>query len=72
MNGGYCTKPSPGWYATVDKQTGEIGDKVREKETLKEEFWKPIFENTDFKEYIKQAYQIGGTAIVELDEDVGE
>ncbi len=72
MNGGYCTKPSPGWYATVDKETGEIGDKVREKETLKEEFWKPIFENTDFKEYIKQAYQIGGTAIVELDEDVGE
>ena len=72
MNGGYCTKPSPGWYATVDPKTGEIGDKVREKETLKEEFWKPIFENTDFKEYIKQAYQIGGTAIVELDEDVGE
>ena len=71
MVGGYCTKPSPGWYAKVDKETGEVGDKVREKETLKEEFWLPIFESTDFKEYLKQAYQIGGNAVVEL-EDVGE
>ena len=71
MVGGYCTKPSPGWYAKVDKETGEVGDKVREKETLKEEFWLPIFESTDFKEYLKQAYQIGGNAVGEL-EDVGE
>ncbi len=71
MAGGYCTKPSPGWYAKVDKETGEVGDKVREKETLKEEFWLPVFESTDFKDYLKQAYQIGGNAVVEL-EDVGE
>ena len=69
MVGGYCTKPSPGWYAKVDKETGEVGDKVREKETLKEEFWLPIFESTDFKEYLKQAYQIGGNPVVELEDD---
>ena len=69
MAGNYCTKPSPGWYAKMDKETGEVGDKVREKETLKEEFWKPILETTDFKDYIKQAYKIGGTAVVELEDD---
>ena len=42
--------------------------KVREKDTLTEEFWKPIFEETDFKEYIKSSYQIGSTAPVELEE----
>ena len=46
MVGGYCTKPSPGWYAKVDKETGEVGDKVREKETLKEEFWLPTVSYT--------------------------
>ncbi len=67
MVGNYVTKPSPGWYATVDKSSGEVGAKVRHEVTLTEEFWKPIFEGTDFKDYLKQAYQIGGNAIVDID-----
>ena len=54
-----------------DRETGELMEsagKVREKETLTEEFWKPIFEQTDFKEYIKSSYQIGTTA-PELEEE---
>ena len=59
VNGGYIIKPSNGWYMVVDKSTGEsIGNKVREKDTLNSEFWSPIFETTDFKDYIKQTYSI--------------
>ena len=59
VNGGYIIKPSNGWYMVVDKNTGEsIGNKVREKDTLNAEFWSPIFETTDFKDYIKQTYSI--------------
>ena len=38
------------------------------KETLKKEFWDPIFEGTKFKQYIKEAYQIGGrNEIIDVD-----
>jgi len=61
-------KPSNGWYSRVDKSTGEfIGSKVREKETLSEEFWKPIFDETDFASYLKESFSIGGNKIIELD-----
>src|SRR5210317_306493 len=61
LQGNYVAKPSNGWYCRVDKETGELTEpKVREAATLEEEFWKPIFEKTDFKEYLKGVYQIGG------------
>lgn len=60
LAGGYVVKPSNGWYQAVNKETGEMVEpKVREKETLKEEFWTPIFEKSDFKEFIKKSYSIG-------------
>jgi len=59
MSGNYVSKPSPGWYVRVDKSTGELVEpKVREKDTLNEEFWKPILEETDFKQYITNKYSI--------------
>jgi hypothetical protein len=69
LAGGYCTKPSNGWYARVDRETGEIAEpKVRLAETLKEEFWTPIFEFTDFAEFLKKQYQIGLPTQVDMDE----
>jgi len=65
MEGGYVVKPSVGWYSKVDKTTGEIEDKkVRQADTLKESFWKPIFTSTDFKEYIKRKYEIGHAEMI--------
>jgi hypothetical protein len=65
MEGGYVVKPSVGWYSKVDKKTGEIEDKkVRQADTLKESFWKPIFANTDFKEYLKRKYEIGHAEMI--------
>ena len=68
--GGFVIKPSNGWYVRVDKSTGEmVGSKLREAETMTEEFWAPILEETDFKEFIRQGYQIGGGSM-ELDLDL--
>ena len=65
MEGGYVVKPTMGWYSKVDIKTGEIEDKkVRQAETLKESFWKPIFENTDFKEFLKRRYEVGHAEMI--------
>ena len=63
LAGGYVIKPSNGWYSYKDSES-----KVRVAETLKEEYWKPIFEKTDFKEWIKKQYQIGGNQEVAFDD----
>tara|TARA_B100002019_G_C21252607_1_gene592025 strand:- start:580 stop:1620 length:1041 start_codon:yes stop_codon:yes gene_type:complete len=71
LAGGYVAKPSNGWYCRVDKQTGELVDpKVRQVQTLEEDFWKPIFEGTDFSSFIKEQYAIGLTQRVDMDEIV--
>jgi hypothetical protein len=69
---GHVIKPSNGWYQRVDTATGEIlGSKVREKDTHTKEFWDPILEETDFKEFVRDGYQIGGklATIEEFDVD---
>ena len=59
LQGQYVAKPSNGWYCRVSRETGELLEpKVREKQTLEEEFWKPIFEETDFKDYLKNRFSI--------------
>lgn len=73
MQGQYVAKPSNGWYSRVDRETGELFEsKVREAATLEEDFWKPIFAETDFSDFLKQAYQIGGNASLEDIEDARE
>ena len=68
LAGGYVTKPSNGWYATVDQSTGEMGPKVRYDVTLSKPFWDPIFNDTDFKEFLKKQYSIGHQSLVSMDE----
>ena len=71
LAGGYVTKPNVGWYARVDRETGEIEDtKVREKDTLQKKFWDPIFANTDFKEFLKTYYSIGHKPLLDIDLDL--
>jgi len=73
LAGQYVVKPSAGWYQRYDTDTGQIlGNKYREKDTLSEEFWKPILEETDFKEFIRKQYQIGKTSLVDFDDIVVE
>ena len=58
--GGYVTKPSMGWYSRVNTTTGEVEDKkVRLSETLTKEWWGPVFKDTDFKQFIKNKFEVG-------------
>ena len=71
LAGGYVQKPNVGWYCRVDTDTGElVQPKVREKDTLQEEFWKPIFENTNFKEFLKGHYQIGHKPLLDVELEI--
>tara|TARA_R100000951_G_scaffold24316_1_gene20520 strand:- start:3172 stop:4215 length:1044 start_codon:yes stop_codon:yes gene_type:complete len=70
LAGGYVTKPSNGWYAVVDKDTGEVGPKVRYDVTNDKSFWDPVFADTDFKEFLKKQYSIGYQSLVDMDEIV--
>jgi len=72
LAGNYVTKPSNGWYARVDRETGEVGGKVRYDQTLEKEFWDPIFAETDFKEFVKKQYSIGYKDQVSMDDIVVE
>ena len=71
IDGGYIVKPKAGWYATVDKETGEVrqpsmraGDIVDNKK-----FWMDMFSNTDFAKYIEQKYKMATGAIMESDDE---
>jgi RecA/RadA recombinase len=58
LEGGFVTKPSNGWYAKVDRSTGEIGEKKRMAETLSGEFWDSILKDEEFKQYVKSKFTI--------------
>jgi RecA/RadA recombinase len=69
LQGKYVAKPSAGWYCRVNQETGELLEpKVREAQTLEESFWKPIMEETNFKEYLTGVYKIGGNETVNFEE----
>ena len=66
LDGGYIVKPKNGWYATVNRTTGEIntpsmraGDIVDNKE-----FWVNMFTTTDFAKYIEKTYKISHGSIM--------
>ena len=64
LESGHVSKPSNGWYAKVDKETGEIGDKHRLDATQTEEFWGDILEDESFKEYVRKKYEIAYSSIM--------
>ena len=65
LAGGYVVKPSNGWYSVNGDEK-----KVRQADTLQKEFWTPIFEDTDFADFIKKQYSIGHEDQVSMDEIV--
>ena len=66
LAGNFVTKPSNGWYQKVDRNTGElVGTKVREKDTLNEEFWVDILESKEFQEYVTSSFQVGHASMLQ-------
>ena len=71
VDGGYIIKPKVGWYATVDRETGEVhtpsvraGDIVDNKE-----FWMKMFKDTDFAAYLENKYKMGSGGAILGDDD---
>ena len=70
---GHVVKPKNGWYAKVDMETGEVGDKnYREADTDTAAFWTPILQSESFKKWIKDTYSYTGAAIAIDHEEIAE
>ena len=70
IEGGFVVKPSNGWYAKVDRSTGEIGDKMRYDKTQTKEFWNSILSSKEFKEFVNKKYEIAyGNILSHSEED---
>ena len=71
LDGGYIVKPKNGWYATVDRDTGEVrqpsmraGDIIDNKD-----FWMKMFKETDFAQHIEKTYKMATGSIMEADDE---
>lgn len=75
VEGGYVIKPTQGWYVSIDPKTKkELSKKLRAEDTNSAEFWKTIYDKTDFKKYVEDRFSVGhkamlGTVAVPVDED---
>jgi hypothetical protein len=71
LESGHVVKPSNGWYARVDKSTGEIEDKKwRIKDTDSKEFWLQILMDKSFQQWVTENYQVSSGSIMQnMDDD---
>lgn len=72
VEAGYITKPKKGWYARVDRDTGEVSDKLHKESAIVDngDFWRTLLEESDFSTWIQKHYSLGtGEMMREEDED---
>jgi RecA/RadA recombinase len=74
LEGKFIVKPKQGWYARVDQETGEISGKNYRAADIVDngDFWKLIFEETNFADWIKNKYSLGTGEMMRDDEAVGD
>ena len=72
IDGGYIVKPKNGWYAVVDRSTGEIkAPNMRAADIVdSKDFWLKIFKETDFAKYIENRYKMAVGSIMDNEDDV--
>lgn len=71
MEGGYIVKPKNGWYAEVNKATGEMGSNMRAGDFIdNSEFWTRLLRETDLASFIENKYTLAMGSII--DEEVTE
>lgn len=59
LDGGYMTKPKKGYYALVNKETGEIGESMKLDEFKNsDQFWEKLLDSTDIADYIEKKYKL--------------
>ena len=65
MEGGYVVKPKNGWYMAKNPANGEeLSGNCRLAQTMSEDFWSTIFEETDFKAFIEKRYKVATTTMI--------
>ena len=70
LAGNFVGKPNNGWYQKLDRETGEfLGTKVREKDTLNQEFWADLLGSKDFQQYITDSFKVGSGKMYQQDEE---
>lgn len=74
LSGNYISKPKAGWYAKVDRTTGELlAPNMRASDIdNNKKFWVEMFKTTDFAQYIEKTYSIGTSSMMEEKEDDDE
>ena len=71
IEGGYVVKPKVGWYAVVDKETGEVGTKNYRAGDIvdNKDFWMTILKETDFATWLKNRFSLDSDMSLMTDED---
>lgn len=65
LQGKFVVKPSMGWFSRVDPETGEVEDsKYRAKDTNTSEFWKPIIDSVQFRDYVENRYKVANRTLI--------
>jgi RecA/RadA recombinase len=71
LEGGFVDKPSMGWYAKVDMNTGEVSEnKVRAIATETKDFWEDILAHPKFQAYVEKKYSMGSGLLQSIDAEV--
>ena len=66
LEAGYITKPKQGWYATLNKETGELGPNKRAVDIIdNNDFWKTLLDTTDFANWIKNKFSLSHGEMIE-------
>jgi RecA/RadA recombinase len=70
LEGGFIIKPKNGWYARVDLETGEVMTPSKRVGDIIDNstFWKAVFEETNFKEWIEERYVLASGPIMSAEE----
>lgn len=69
MEGGYIVKPKNGWYARVNKETGEVGNNMRAGDFIdNSEFWTALLKETDLASFIENKYTLAMGSIIDEEE----
>ena len=71
IDGGYVVKPKVGWYAAVDRETGEVkAPNMRAADIVdNKKFWMDMFTTTDFAKYIESQYKFTTESIMDNDDE---
>lgn len=64
LDSGHVIKPKAGWYAKVDKTTGEVGKNCRLAETNSKDFWQDILDDETFKSFVKTKYTLSSADMI--------